>query len=87
MNAYSDLEHPFLQLWDTMYAEQKGLWTTKVTDEELLKLHDILTNGKPGLDILIPMHVWKITNLNYIHDWLCWYRVGRSCSEAVLQRK
>ena len=54
MSAFGDVEHP-LQFWDTMYAEQKDLWTIKVADEELLKFHDILTNGKSDLDILIPM--------------------------------
>ena len=38
-----------------MYAEQKDLWTIKVADEELLKFYGILTNGRSGLDILIPM--------------------------------
>ena len=56
MSAYpGDLEHPSLQLWDTIYAGQKDYWTIQVADEELLKFHDILTNGKSGLDILVPM--------------------------------
>ena len=55
MSAYGDLEHPSLQFCNKMYAEQKDLWTIKVADEELLKFYGILTNGRSGLDILIPM--------------------------------
>ena len=53
MTQMSALEHPTLQFWETMYKEQKDLWTIKVADDELLKFHDMLTNGKSGLDIIV----------------------------------
>ena len=46
------LSKPF---WDTQYEEQKDIWTNTTVDQELFKFHDILTDGKTGLDVLIPM--------------------------------
>ena len=55
MSTSDDLKQPSLQLWETLYKEQKDSWTNKVVDDKLLNFHDIVTNGKSGLDILIPM--------------------------------
>jgi len=47
--------NPTLQFWDTLYQEGEDVWTKQEADKTLLKFHDILTNGKTGLDILVPM--------------------------------
>ena len=47
--------NPSLALWETLYKEQKDSWTNKVVDDKLLNFHDILTNGRSGLDILVQM--------------------------------
>jgi len=38
-----------------LYTEGEDVWTKQEGDKTLLKFHDILTNGKTGLDILVPM--------------------------------
>ena len=47
--------HPNVQLWDKLYREQKDVWTKEAVDKELLKFIDTLTDGKTGLDVLVPM--------------------------------
>ena len=47
--------HPNLQLWDKLYQGKKDECTNEKADKELFKFHDILTDGKIGLDILVPM--------------------------------
>ena len=47
--------HPNLQLWDKLYQGNKDEWTNEKADKELFKFHEILTDGKTGLNILIPM--------------------------------
>lgn len=47
--------HPSMQLWNKLYKEQKDEWTSEAVDTEVLMFHDIVTNGKIGLDILVPM--------------------------------
>ena len=47
--------HPSKSLWDKLYEDKKDAWTNTAIDQELFKFHNILTDGKTGLDILIPM--------------------------------
>ena len=47
--------HPNKQLWDKLYKGKKDEWTSEKTDKELFKFHDVLTNGKTGLAILVPL--------------------------------
>ena len=51
----SPVAHIGKTLWDKLYKEQKDQWTRTSVDQELFKFHDILANGKTGLDILVPM--------------------------------
>lgn len=55
MDASGSPAHPNKQLWDKLYQDQKDGWTCEKADKELLKFHDILTDTKTGLDILVPM--------------------------------
>ena len=47
--------NPNLQFWDKLYQGRKDGWTNENVNIELFKFHDILTDGKTGLDILVPM--------------------------------
>ena len=47
--------HPNVQLWDKLYKENKDEWTSHTVDSELMKFHEMFTDGKTGLDILVPM--------------------------------
>ena len=47
--------HPNVQLWDKIYESKKDHWTTAEADDELMKFHDTLTDGKRHLDVLLPM--------------------------------
>ena len=47
--------HPDMRLWEKLYQEQKDEWTSEAIDKELLQFQDILTDGKTGLDVFIPM--------------------------------
>ena len=51
----SPVAHIGKTLWDKLYEEQKDQWTNTSVDQELFKFHDILADGKTGLDILVPM--------------------------------
>ena len=55
MSTHGNAEHPSLQLWEKIYEEQKDGWTSKVMDDRLLEFHDAITNGRSGLNILVPM--------------------------------
>lgn len=47
--------NPTRQFWETLYEEGQDVWTNEAGDQTLLKFYDTLTNGKTGLDILVPM--------------------------------
>lgn len=47
--------HPDRQLWDNVYQSGKDYWTTEAADLRLMNFHQILTEGKTNLDILVPM--------------------------------
>ena len=55
MSTSDDLKHPSLQLWETLYEESKDGWTIQAVDDKLLSFHDILTDGRSGLDFFVPM--------------------------------
>ena len=38
-----------------MYKEGADAWTNKSVDQKLLGFHDVITDGKTGLDVLFPM--------------------------------
>ena len=50
-----DLAHPNKELWDYLYQTWRDIWTSVLADKELLKFVDVLTDGKKGLKILLPM--------------------------------
>ena len=58
--------------WETLYKEQTDSWTKKVVDDKLLNFHDILTNGRSGLDVLVPINslMHKMATVTLAH--VCW---------------
>ena len=50
------ISSPNLQIWDRIYEDKEDGWTREKVNEELLKFHDVLVNGKTGcLAILVPL--------------------------------
>ena len=60
MDASSDaavgtIDHPNLQFWDMAYEVGEDIWTKEAVNQKLMEFHETLTNGKSGLDVLVPM--------------------------------
>ena len=53
--AVGTIAHPNMQYWDMAYEADEDIWTKEAVNQKLMGFLDTLTNGKTGLDILVPM--------------------------------